>query len=193
VKLLLAATLVLMLSSMAIAVPDSQQLGPYNVSFDINANYKAQIAQPIETETANAYQMRLFVDNSTFALIGITESAELVDTTLQVSKTLMPVNMIIREGLNATNVEDRTIDGKEGFLITSVPFKTDNAAPSVVYRAMYWLDSENCECGPVSVGKTNVVVTSTFPQDVTESLLSSLHIVKGEVAPAPSGQAISPA
>lgn len=127
--------------------------------------------------------MRLFVDNSTFALIGITESAEPVDTTLQVSKTLMPVNMIIREGLNATNVEDRTIDGKESFLITSVPFKKDNAAPSVVYRAMYWLDSEKCRPGPVSVGKTGVIIASTFPQDVTESLLSSLHIVKGSRSP----------
>ena len=67
-KLLLAATIVLMLSAIAIAVPDSQQLGPYAVSFDLNANYQVQNAQPIETETANAYQMGLFVDNSTFAV-----------------------------------------------------------------------------------------------------------------------------
>lgn len=191
-KLLLAATLVLMLSAMAIAVPDNQQLGPYTVSFDMNANYQAQNAQPIETETANAYQMRLFVDNSTFAVIGITEYAEPTDTTLQVHKNLMPMNMIIREGLNATNVEDKTIDGKEGFLVTSVPFQTDVGAPSTVYRAMYWLDSQDCECGPVSVGKTSVIITSTFPLDVTESLLSSLQVVKGEAAasaqPAPTTQ-----
>jgi hypothetical protein len=200
VKLLLAATLVLMLSAMAIAVPDNQQLGPYTVSFDMNANYQAQNAQPIETETANAYQMRLFVDNSTFAVIGITEYAEPTDTTLQVHKNLMPMNMIIREGLNATNVEDKTIDGKEGFLVTSVPFQTDVGAPSTVYRAMYWLDSQDCECGPVSVGKTSVIITSTFPLDVTESLLSSLQVVKGEAAasaqPAPTtqdGQILPPA
>jgi len=170
-----------MLSTMAIAVPDSQQLGPYNVSFDISPNYQAQIAQPIETKMAKSYQMRLFVNNSTFAVIGITESADLLDTSLQVSKALIPLNMIVRDGLNVTNVEDRTIDGKEGFLVTSTPFNTNNAGPSVLDKAMYWLDSEKCECGPVSVGKISVIVTSTFPQDVTESLLSSLHIAKGEV------------
>jgi len=72
VKLLLSAILVLILSATAFAVPDSQELGPYMVSFDINSTYRAQIAQPTSTETANAYQMRLFVNNSTFAVIVIT-------------------------------------------------------------------------------------------------------------------------
>ncbi len=98
-KLLLAATLVLVLSSMALAVTDSQQVGPFAVTFDIDANYQPQIAQPIEEEMASAYQMRLFVDNSTFAVIGITEYAEPTDSTLVVHKTMMPMNMIIREGL----------------------------------------------------------------------------------------------
>lgn len=181
-KLLLAATLVLVLSSMALAVPDSQQVGPYAVSFDIDANYQPQIAQPIEEEMASAYQMRLFVDNSTFAVIGITEYAEPTDSTLVVHKTMMPMNMIIREGLNATDVEEMTIDGREGFVITSEPFQISAEAPGTVYRAMYWLDSQDCECGPVSVGTTSVIITSTFPEDVTESLLSSLQVVKGEAA-----------
>lgn len=191
-KILLAATLVLMLSAIAIAVPDSQQLGPYAVSFDMNADYQVQNAQPIETETANAYQMRLFADNSTFAVIGITEYAEPTDATIQVHKSLMPMNMIIREGLNATNVEDMTIDGMEGFLVTGEPFQVTDGAPSTVYRAMYWPDSEKCDCGPVSVGKTSVIITSTFPQDVTESLLSSLQIVEGE-AVALGGEVLPPA
>jgi hypothetical protein len=198
VKLLLAATLVLMLSAMAIAVPDSQQLGPYTVSFDLNANYQVQNAQPIETETANAYQMGLIVDNSTYASIGITEYAEPTDATLLVFKSMLPMSMML-QGLNVTNVEDMTIDKMEGFLVTSEPLEAIAGAPSTVYRAMYWLDSQNCECGPVSVGQTSVVITSTFPLDVTESLLSSLQIVKGEAAsaqPAPTtqgGQILPPA
>ena len=196
-KLLLAATIVLMLSAIAIAVPDSQQLGPYAVSFDLNANYKVQNAEPIETETANAYQIGLFVDNSTYASIGITEYAEPTDATLMVFKSMLPMSMML-QGLNVTNVEDRTIDGKEGFLVSSTPLEASVGAPSMVYRAMYWLDSQGCECGPLSVGKTSVVVTSTFPQDVTESLLSSLRVVKGEAATeaapmAQGGQIMPPA
>lgn len=190
-KLLLAATIVLMLSAIAIAVPDSQQLGPYAVSFDLNANYQPEIRQPVENEEVNAYGIGLFVDNSTFATIEIAEYVEPQDATLNVHKNLMGLKMLLG-GLNVTNVEDKTIDGKEGFLFTTVPSQAEVGAPSTVYRAMYWLDSQNCECGPVSVGKTSVVITSTYPLDVTENLLSSLKVVKGEAAasaqPAPSAQ-----
>jgi hypothetical protein len=190
-KLLLAATIVLMLSAIAIAVPDSKQLGPYAVSFDLNANYQPEIRQPIENEEVNAYGIGLFVDNSTFATIEIAEYVEPQDATLNVHKNLMGLKMLLG-GLNVTNVEDKTIDGKDGFLFTTVPSQAEIGAPSTVYRAMYWLDSQGCECGPVSVGKTSVVITSTYPLDVTESLLSSLKIVKGEAAastqPAPSAQ-----
>jgi hypothetical protein len=188
-KLLLAATMMLMLSAIAMAVPDSQQLGPYAVSFDLNANYQVQIAQPVENEKVSAYRMGLIVDNSTLAIIDIAEYAELEDATLKAHKNLLGLSML-REGLNATNVEDMTIDGKEGFLVTSEPFEAVAGAPSQVYRAMYWLDSQDCECGPVSVGKTSVVITSTYPLDVTQGLLSSLQVVKGEATPmaAPSAQ-----
>ena len=181
--------MMLMLSAIAIAVPDSQQLGPYVVSFDLNANYQVQNAQPVEMETANAYQMGLFVDNSTYATIGITEYVQQTDATLMVFKSMLPMSMML-QGLNVTNVEDLMIDEKEGFIVTSDPFEAVAGAPSQVYKAMYWLDSQDCECGPVSVGKTSVVITSTYPLDVTQSLLSSLQIVKGEVATAaaPSAQ-----
>ncbi|OPY52755.1 MAG: hypothetical protein A4E49_01707 [Methanosaeta sp. PtaU1.Bin112] len=195
-KLLLAATMMLMLSAIAMAVPDSQQLGPYAVSFDLNANYQAQVAQPIEMETANAYQMGLFVDNSTYASVSITEYVDLTDSTLMVFKSMLPMSMML-QGLNVTNVEDMTIDGKEGFLVTSEPMEAIAGAPSKVYRAMYWMDSQDCDCGPVSVGKTSVVITSTYPLDVTQGLLSSLQIVQGQASTAAAsvqgGQILPPA
>ena len=191
-KLLLAASIVLMLSSIAIAIPNSQLLGPYKVSFDLNANYQTQITQPVDSDSSSTYQMILIQNNSTFALIGIKEYTEPQDATLKVHKNLMPMSMIIREGLNASIAKDIKIDGKDGFLIESVPFTEDDNA-TVVYRAMYWLDSE--DFGPVSAGTTSVTITSTYPLDVTEGLLSSLRIVKGEAsaaAPANGGQVLPP-
>jgi hypothetical protein len=81
-------------------------------------------------------------------------------------------------------------------MVTSEPFEAVAGAPSKVYRAMYWLDSQACECGPVSVGKTSVVITSTYPLDITQGLLSSLKIVQGQAettaAPAAQGGQILP-
>lgn len=181
--------MMLMLSAIAMAVPDSQQLGPYTVSFDLNANYLPEMRQPVENEEINAYGMRLSVDNTSFATIEIAEYAEPQDATLNVHKSLMALNMIIG-GLNITNPEDMTIDERDGFFIAAEPSQAYVEAPSQVYRAMYWLDSQGCECGPVSVGKTSVVITSTYPLDITQGLLSSLQIVKGKVATAaaPSAQ-----
>ncbi len=174
----------LMISAAAMAAPDSQQVGPYAVSFSLDADYQPQIAQPMETEAANAYSMRLFVDNSTLAVIDIIEYPQLTDATIEMHKNMMAMSMWMYEGLNATDSEDRVIDGKDGFVIKSEPVEAVAGAPSEVFKALYWLDSENCECGPVSVGTTRVIVTSSYPEDVTEGLLSSLSVVKGEASSA---------
>jgi hypothetical protein len=188
VKLLIAAALVLMLSAAALAVPDSKQVGPYTVSFDMNAQYLPQIGEPMETEAANAYSIRLFQDNSTFSIIGITEYAQPTDATLRVHEKLMAMSMALYEGLNVTAMDEKSIDGKNGFIFTSEPFQDVPDAPSAVYKALYWLDSQDCECGPVSVGTTSVTITSTYPLDVTNGLLSSLHIEKGMAATQPEAQ-----
>ncbi len=185
----------LIISATAMAAPDSQQVGPFTVSFDLNADYQVQIGEPVETEGVNVNNIALFVDNSTVATIVIAENAEPADATLDVLKRLVIYESILINGLNTTNVEDIEIDGREGFLLTTEPVQAIEGAPSKFYRAMYWLDSIDCECGPVSVGTTSVSITSTYPLDVTEGLLSSLSIVKGEAsaaAPAAGGQEFPP-
>jgi hypothetical protein len=54
------------------------------------------------------------------------------------------------------------------------------------YQAQYWLDSKDCECGPVSVGTVLVEIASTYPQNVTEGLLSSIHVAAGQEPLTPS-------
>ena len=183
----------LMISAAAMAAPDSQQVGPYTVSFDVDAQYQPQIAEPMEGEEGNAYSMALIFDNSTGASIAIAESPDQIDATLDVYKQLMLYELILYRGLNTTNIEDLEIDGKESFLLTAEPIEASEGVPNKFYRAMYWLDSE--DFGPVSAGTTSVTITSTYPLDVTEALLSSLSVVKGEASnadPAVSGQVLPP-
>ena len=197
-KLLVVLASMLMLSSLAVAAQDNSQLGPYAVSFDLNTDiqYEIQSAEPIENELATVYQMRIFTDNSTSAGISIIENKDLSDATLVMHKNLMAMEMTLR-GLNVTSVDDMTIDGKDGFMATSVPIPTEQAVPTdaKIYRGLYWLDSKECsECGPVAVGKTYVVISSSYPQDVTENLIGSLHVEKGQAAPmASAGQDMPPA
>ncbi len=177
---------VLMLSSLGLAAHETSQLGPYTASFDMNTNlkYQVQVANPIDLPIATVYSMRVATDNSTRAQITLTENKNLTDSTSAMYKQLMIMDLAL-VGFNTTNVNDMMIDGKNGFLVTASPISGNNILPATtnLFRAIYWLDSKNCECGPVSVGTTSVDITSTYPQDVTQGLLNSLHVVKG-TAPA---------
>jgi hypothetical protein len=181
VNLLLPAIFILMLSSLASSAPETHQLGPFIVSFDLNtnSNYRTQIPNPQGDSLAMVYPLIINTNNATGALIRITEYNAPVDSTLLMRGSLALMNMR-RSGLNVTVPESLSVDGKEGYLISGVPVSTGaNVAPGfTLYQAQYWLDSKTCECGPVSVGTTSVDITSTYPQDITTNLLNSLHISK---------------
>lgn len=85
---------------------------------------------------------------------------------------------MITRGINATGPMNQTIDGKSGFLVSGAPFAGSSLPAGLkFYQAQYWLDSKQCECGPVFVGRTSVDITSTYPQDVTMNLLKSINVV----------------
>lgn len=179
--MLLAAVLVLMLSSMASAVVENKQVGPYAVSFNMNTNMKLnppQMQEPIVAPLATSYYMEISTDNNTRVGITITEYKSLTDSTIQMYKNLVGLSMTLR-GINVTTVEDKVIDDKKGLLASGLPFPGPNAPTETkFYQATYWLDSKDCECGPVSVGTTRVDVTSSYPEDVTMSLLDSIKVEK---------------
>ena len=176
-----------MLSTLALAVPESSQLGPFVVSFDMNTNQQHQLSvgQPVQTPTATIYGMQIFTDNTTKAILTLSKYTNPTDATLGLYEQLSVRDLALIY-FNVTNVVSKTIDGKEGFLITSVPVQGNTGVPADVklFRANYWTDSTKCPCGPVSIGTTDVDITSSYPQDVTESLLSSLHVVEGQATAA---------
>jgi hypothetical protein len=179
VRLILSTALLLMLSCSALAAVETQQLGPYNVSFDMNTNMKYQLIPEtsVEAPFANAYPLLIMTDNLTGARIFITEYKNLTDATMNTAKNIVRLTTLLR-GFNVTSVDDLTIDGHPGFLVTG----SNEAVPKEMkfYEAMYWLDSHSCECGPVSVGMVNVDITSSYPQDATEGLINSIHVVPAE-------------
>jgi len=174
-----------MLSSLAMAVPESSQLGPYSVSFDMNTDmqHELQMTQPLQTQSATIYGLQVFTDNTTKARITISEYNSPIDATLPIYKQLAAMSIAF-SGFNATSIEDMMIDGKNGFLIGSEPYPGNTMVPAGInlFQALYWLDSKDCECGPVSVGTASVDITSSYPQDVTRNLLGSIHVEKGQAA-----------
>jgi len=175
----MAAILMLMLSSAALADPETHQLGPYNVSFNMSTNmsYQIQEEDPAVTPLATIYPLLITTDNTTGASISITQHNNLTPSILGVNEEITALRMALR-GINVTGSERMVIDNMSGFLLSGMPFAgMGNASPEFMfYQAQYWLDSKDCECCPVSVGTVLVNIASTYPQDVTEDLLSSIRV-----------------
>jgi hypothetical protein len=168
---------------------ETHQLGPYTVSFDMNTDmsYQIQTEDPGVYPFATIYPLVIKTDNTTGASISITQYNNLTPSILGVNEEIAALRMALR-GINVTAPEKMAIDNKNGFLLSGIPFTGTGNAPSgfMFYQAQYWLDSKDCECGPVSVGTVLVNIASTYPQNVTESLLSSIHVAESQM---PSTQA----
>lgn len=188
-KLITAIISALMLSSLALAAPEAHQLGPYNVSFNMNTgmNYQIQTPSPAMYPFATIYPLVIITDNTTGASISITKYNNLTDSTLQVSEEITALRMALR-GINLTSSVETAIDGRNGFLLSGTPFRAANALSGLTfYQAQYWLDSSNCTCGSISAGTALVDITSTYPQDVTQGILGSIHITGGLMPQSSSG------
>ena len=174
-RLTLALIIMLMSTFMASGVPENKTLGPYNVSFDLNttANYSIIYAKPVETPDSSTYMLLIKTNNSTLANVAIVQFANRTDSTLSFGR-LLAERSLIKNGFNRNMSSlDTEIDGKKGFIYAGI-----NSKKLILFMIGYWLDSKDCDCGPVSVGNTKVEVISSYPPALTWNLLSSLHIEK---------------
>ncbi len=167
-----------------VASTEIHQLGPYTVSFNMNTDkrYQIQIPDPAVYPFATIYPLVIKTDNTTGASISITQYNNLTPSILGVNEEIAAMHMALR-GINVTAPEDMVIDNMDGFLLSGWPIASmGNASSSLIfYQSQYWLDSKDCECGPVSVGTVLVNIASTYPQDVTKGLLNSIHVAADQM------------
>jgi len=188
-----------MLSTVALAAPESYQLGEYVVSFDLNsdATYNIQTVDPIEGSDSTIYPLLIVTDNNTGASITITENKGLQDSSMKLNREVAALRLILYKGINVTESNEVAIDGADGFVLSGLPIPGSDLPQMPYYYASYWLDSSECgNCESLSAATTNVGITSTYSEGVTQSLLNSIHIEKGQTTAAQAtqgGQVLPPA
>lgn len=168
-----ALLFVLMLGFTASAAPEFATTGPYNVSFDMNTslNYTVQSDTPISDALRTAYPLRIKTNDSFLADIRIYKYKDLTDSTPQMWQTINRQGLTELGWRNITLATDMIIDGMPAYGLAG-----QDSANRTYYTAYYWLDSKECECGPVSIGTTNVIIISSYPLALTGNLLDTLHI-----------------
>ncbi|VVB64366.1 Uncharacterised protein [uncultured archaeon] len=125
---------------------------------------------------ATVYSLAIKGNDDEIAQISVVEYKNFTDATLETDKLLKEKDLALL-GFNYNNsmmiVPDLIIQGNKGFGLTGL-----NSKGGRRIQAFYWLDSKKCDCGPVSIGKTNVGVTSSYPMNITTGLMESLHVDK---------------
>jgi hypothetical protein len=177
-RLILALAVMLMGALIAAGVPETIIVGPYNVSFDLNTTipHSFQVTtKPIQTNDSTTYMMLMRTNNTTMGNVAIIEYKNLTDSTLNLGKIVAEKSLISYGfAFNMSTLPER-IDGRNGTITMGL-----DTNKTIVFLINYWLDSKDCECGPVSVGKINVEAISFYPPIVTWNLLSSLHVEKAQ-------------
>lgn len=126
------------------------------------------------------YRLLIKTDNSSLAGVAVVEYKNLTDSTLDLASEILRLNMMIQGYyMNTTLTYGKMDEGKEALVITGL-----NESGASSFHGIYWLDSEKCDCGPVSVGRTNVRISSQYPPEVTASLLNTIHVEKKLQTPA---------
>jgi hypothetical protein len=168
-----------MLAFAASASSEKVTTGPYNVSFDMNTTqkYDVQSSMPIMESFRTSYPMLIKTNSTTWALIKIIEYKNYTDSTPDLWSTI-DLRGLEKMGLkNITYQPNMLIDNESAFGLTGL-----NPQNKRLYFASYWLDSKDCDCGPVYIGKTNIDIESTYPLNATAELMSSLHVEKNALA-----------
>ena len=188
-RLALVLLSMLMVVSAAFAAPVTKTTGPYKVSFDLNTtyNYSVQVAKPYGAQDSSNYLIEIKRYNVTMASLTVLDYKNLSDSTLATGKTIYELETISRGYYNNVSGYYLKIDGKVGFLVAG-----SSPQGFRLYSAHYWLDSKNCECGPVSVGTSEVGVISLCPINVTKNLVTSIHIEKTNSAEMPKTLVFTP-
>ena len=171
---LLISLLILILTCPALADHEKVQLGPYNVSFDMNttAHYKVTKEEPSNGITYKGIpfvRFNLSIEGDEgFAILVLTRynDSMVADTNANMG--------IVQDVLSTTGCEKPklfrpSIDGKPGAL-GNCRFPSGN----ILVIASYSPDETNQ--GGEYLAKSNVRVLSTFPWEITRDMLYTLEV-----------------
>ena len=169
----------LLIAASATAVAEEIYIGPYAVSFDLNTstNYNLTTNYFTENNSTSVAEIGIKFDNDTSAQIDIfgDKDWQFAGTT---SCCTVLKNLALKDDPNTINysLSQRIIDGKLGDVVTRTYTRPSDGKVLNATLAEYWPDSKEIEGYNISVGKTKVELIAIFPENMSSSLIDTLHV-----------------
>jgi len=175
-RLKLALLSVLIMISVGSGVPENVAVGPYDISFDLNAtvDYEIETLGPeyFETKEGVSYVEHTLVLNGTDYFTFITIRRFDYPIVADNESTIYEAEAFLeRIGCQDIQSYGREIDQRAGFVATGTNIFNTNE----VY-ALYWLDRVTFTSEDY-MATLLCSISSDLPSDVVESLLDTIHVV----------------
>jgi hypothetical protein len=178
-KLLLALMLMFLTAASAQAMAEKLPVGPYVVSFNLNTemSYNLTTRYFAENASTSVAEIGIRFDNDTSALIDIFNDSEWQYAGTTSCCTVLK-SLALKDDPNTMNytVSQRMIDGKIGDVVTKTYKRPSDGKVLNATMAEYWPDSREIEGYNIPAGKTKVELIAVFPENMSESLLNTLHV-----------------
>ena len=166
---------ILMLAFVVSGVPENVAVGPYDISFDLNAtvDYEIEILGPeyFETDDGVSYVEHTLILNSTdyFTFISIRRFDYPIEAG---NESTRRENGAFLERIGCRDIQNygREIDSQVAFVATGTSIFNTNE----VY-ALYWLDRVTFTSDEY-MATLLCAISSDLPNDVVESLLDTIHV-----------------
>ncbi len=182
-KLILSLVLVLILASVATALPEKVEAGPYSVSFDLkdSMKYKVEAAQPRIGKTLevmpqkwnkmDVYSLKITGDDKSIDQVEILSWTNSTDATFPTDAMIERL-IVTSSGLKNVTGAYRKIDNQDGALLKATTGKQN------IFKAWYWLDKKDIPNSAVSYGQTKVAIAGNSSSEVVKNLLDTIHVEK---------------
>lgn len=178
-KILLALMLMFLTTASALAMAEEVSVGPYVVSFDLNTEMDYNITTEYFAENASTTvaEIGISFDNDTSAMIDIFNDSEWQYAGTTSCCTVLK-SLALEEDPDVINytVSSRMIDGKIGDVVTKMYTRPSDGKVLNATLAEYWPDSMEIEGYNIPAGKTKVELIAIFPENISESLIETLHV-----------------
>jgi hypothetical protein len=169
--------LLLATASWASAKTEEVSVGPFNVSFDLNTTENYTVTSNFATqEGSQSGIIEIESNDGSQAAIGITAYDRWQYAGLSPDMDYMNLSLQSDENVIEGSVSEEMVDGQPAIVVAQtrkLPGAESTMNSTIV---IYWADGKQMEGYDVPVAKTKVEIISTLPENMTQSLLDTLHV-----------------
>jgi len=178
-KILSVFALMLLLATVpwTSAKTEEVSVGSFNVSFDLSTTENYTVTSNFTTQDGSQSGIvKIVLNDGSEAAIGVTAYDQWQYAGLSSDMDYMNLSLQSDENVIEGSVSQETVDGQPAVVVAQTRKQPGAESTMNSTIVIYWADGKQIEGYNVPVSKTKVEIISMLPDNMTQSLLDTLHV-----------------